>query len=135
LRFYERVGKMEISRNAAFWFLLVMCSLAMLGCGQKADEEKPMSEVKAEAEKMNTGELRTMAMKYKEAIVAKKGELDKFTAKLKEIPMTEMLGEEAKGLKADIESLNKSISALTERFNVYYGKLKEAGGDLSGLQI
>ena len=126
---------MKISRNAAFWFLLVMYSLAMLGCGQKADGEKLISEVKAEAEQMNTNELRAMAMKYKEAIVTKKGELEKFTAKLKKIPMTEMLGEEAKGLKADIESLNKSISALTERFNVYYGKLKEVGGDLSGLQI
>jgi molecular chaperone GrpE (heat shock protein) len=112
-----------------------MCSIAVLGCGQKADEEKPMSEVKAEAEKMNTNDLRAAAMKYKEAIVAKKGDLEKLTTKLKEIPMTEMLGEQAKGLKADIDNLNKSISALKERFNVYYEKLKEAGGDLSGLQI
>jgi molecular chaperone GrpE (heat shock protein) len=118
-----------------FWSLLVMCSIAVSGCGQKADEEKPMSEVKAEAEKMNTNDLRAAAMKYKEAIVAKKGDLEKLTTKLKEIPMTEMLGEQAKGLKADIDNLNKSISALKERFNVYYEKLKEAAGDLSGLQI
>lgn len=126
---------MKIVRNAIFWSWLVMCSLAVLGCSQKADEEKPMSEVKAEAEKMNTDELRTVAMKYKEAITAKTGELERINAKLKEIPVTEMLGEQAKGLKADIEDLNKSISALKERFDVYYLKLKEQGGDTTGLQI
>jgi hypothetical protein len=106
-----------------------------LGCGQKADENKPMSEVKAEAEKMDSSELRAMATSYKEAITAKKGEMDKIAAKLKEIPVTEMLGEEAKGLKADIDNLNQSISALKERFDVYYDKLQEKGGDTSGLQI
>jgi hypothetical protein len=126
---------MKIVRNVALWSLLVLCSLAVLGCGQKADETKPTSEVKAEAEQMDTGELRAMAMRYKEAITAKKGELEKITAKLKEIPMTEMLGEEAKGLKADIENLNKSISALKERFDIYYQKLQKKGGDTSGLQI
>ena len=126
---------MNIVRNAALWSLLVLCSLAVLGCGQKADEAKPVSEVKAEAEQMDTGELRAMAMRYKEAITAKNGELEKITAKLKEIPMAEMLGEEAKGLKAEIDNLNKSLSALKERFDIYYQKLKEEGGDISGLQI
>jgi len=106
-----------------------------LGCGKKADENKPISEVKAEAEKMDTDGLRDMAMVYQKSIAAKKGELEKLTAKLKDIPVTEMMGEEAKALKADVDNLNKSLSALKERFEVYYQKLKEQGGDLSGLQI
>ena len=126
---------MKIVKIGVYGSLLVLCSIALLGCGSKADENKPMSEVKAEAEKMDTSGLRAMAMDYKEAITAKNGEVDKITAKLKEIPLTEMLGEEAKGLKADIEDLNKSVSALRERFDVYYEKLKEKGGDTSGLQI
>ena len=126
---------MKIVRHAAFWSLLVLCSVIVLGCGQEADEAKPMSEVKAEAEKMDTGQLRDMAMKYKEAIVAKQADIEKVTAKLKEIPLTSMMGEEAKALKSDIANLNASITALKERFNVYYEKLKAAGGDLSGLEI
>jgi hypothetical protein len=128
---------MKIVRNAILWSLLVLCSLAVLGCGQEGevDEYKPISEVKAEAEKMDTSGLKTMATKYKEAITAKKGDLDKVTAQLKKIPLTEMMDEEANDLKADINNLNKSISALTERFNVYYEKLQEKGGDTSGLQI
>ena len=126
---------MKAVRTITLYCLLVLCSLSIWGCGKKADENKPISEVKAEAEKMNTDELRAMAMKYKESITAKKGEIEKVTTKLKGIPVTEMLGEEAKGLKADIDNLNKSVSALKERFDIYYEKLKEKGGDVSGLQI
>jgi len=124
---------MKIVRNAVFCCLIALCLFAILGCGKKADENKPISEVKAEAEKMNTDGLKAMAMAYKEAIAAKSSDLEKLTAKLKDIPVTEMLGEEAKKLKADMVNLEKSVSALKERFEVYYQKLKAAGGDLSGL--
>ena len=112
---------------------LVLCSLVLLGCGKKADENRPISEVKAEAEKMDVGELKAMAMKYKNAIVAKEPEIRKLADQLKEIPIAKMLGPEAKDIKAEIEALNKSVSALNERFAVYHDKLKEKGGDLSGL--
>ena len=129
---------MKIVRHAALWSLLVLCSLVVLGCGQggqEADETKPMSEVKAEAEKMDTGQLRAMAETYKKAIVAKQADIEKVTAKLKEIPLTSMMSEEAKALKSDIANLNSSITALKARFDVYYEKLKAAGGDLTGLQL
>ena len=93
------------------------------------------SEIKAEAEKMSIEKLRSMAMTYKEAITAKKDEVGKLASRLKDIPLTKMMSDEAKGLKADIDGLNKSVSALKERFEVYYKKLKEKGGDLSGLEI
>jgi molecular chaperone GrpE (heat shock protein) len=126
---------MKTVRNAVLCCLIALCLFAILGCGKKADENKPISEVKAEAEKMDTDGLRAMAMAYQKAIAAKNSEVEKLTAKLKDIPVTEMLGEEAKELKADIDNLNKSVSALKERFDVYYQKLKEQGGDLSGLQV
>ena len=126
---------MKIVRNAVICCLIALCLFAILGCGKKADENKPISEVEAEAEKMDTAGLRAKAMEYKEAIAAKSSDLEKLTAKLKDIPVTEMLGAEAKSLKADMENLEKSVSALHERFKVYYGKLKEKGGDLSGIEI
>ena len=126
---------MKIVRNAVICCLIALCLFAILGCGKKADENKPISEVKAEAEKMDTDGLRAMAMAYKEAIAAKSGDLEKLTAKLKDIPVTEMLGAEAKSLKADMENLEKSVAALKERFEVYYQKLKDTGGDISGLQL
>jgi hypothetical protein len=126
---------MKIVRNAVLCCLIALCLFAILGCGKKADENKPVSEAKAEAEKMDTDGLRAMAMSYKEAIAAKSSDLEKLAASLKDIPVTEILGAEAKSLKADMVNLEKSVSALKERFEVYYQKLKEQGGDLSGLQV
>jgi len=126
---------MKTARKITLWCVLVVCLSALWGCGKKADESRPISEVKAEAEKLDVEKLRSMAMKYKDAIMAKKGEVEKFTGELKDIPLTKMLGEEAKQLKGEIDVLNKSISALKERFEVYYDKLKEKGGDLSGIEL
>lgn len=126
---------MVVTRNIILYSLLVMGLSALFGCGKKADENKPIAEVKAEAEQMNTKELRAMALAYKEAIMTKQKDVEKLAASLKEIPVTEMLDEKAKKLKADSNSLNKSISALTERFRIYYNKLKEKGGDVSGLEL
>ena len=117
-------------------YLLVFAGvLALSSCGKKADESKPISEVKAEAEKMDVGQLKSMAMTYKDAIVAKKGEVTKVAEQLKDLGVAKALSEEAKALKTDIDSLNKSVSALNERFKIYFDKLKEKGGDLSGLEI
>ena len=115
--------------------LLVLSSLVLSGCGKKADENKPVSEVKAEAETMDVEKLKSMAIVYKDAITAEKGDIEKGMAQLKEVPITKMMGEEAKSLKADIDSLSKSISAFKERYQIYYNKLKEKGGDVSGLKI
>lgn len=126
---------MKTVKKISFYSLLVICSLALIGCGKKADESKTLSEVKAEAEKMSVAQLQSMAMNYKESIVAKKSEVDKLMDKLMEIPATEKLSTEAKELSNEIENLNKSLAALTERFEIYYNKLKEKGGDLTGLEL
>ena len=125
---------MKIVRNITFC-LLVVCFLALVGCGKKADESKPLNEVKTEAEKMSVEKLRSMALTYKNAIMTKKSEVEEVAGKLKDIPIAKMLGDEAKELKTEIQTLNKSVSDLKERFQVYYGKLKEKGGNLSSLEL
>jgi len=119
----------------AAMLLAILSILFASGCGKKADESKPMSEIRAEAEKMDAPKLKAMAQQYKSALVTKKAEVDKLAAKIKDIPIAEALGEEAKKLKADVDKLQKSVSALQERFTVYYEKLKEKGGDLTGLEL
>ena len=126
---------MKTVGKATLYFLLALCALCLSNCGKKADENKPISEVKAEAEKMAVKDLKAMATAYQDAIQAKTAEVDKLMKKIGEIPLTEKLGAEAKALTADLDNLNKSVSALKERFGVYYNKLKEKGGDLTGLEI
>jgi len=115
--------------------LVVGCLLSFTSCSKKADSEKSITDVQAEAGKMNVEQLRAKAMEYKDAIVAQKAEIEKVAAKLKQIPITQQLGEEARGLQTDIATLSKTMANLTEKFQVYYSKLKEAGGNVSGLEI
>ena len=117
--------------------LFALCVSVIAGCGGggSADETKPIAEVKAEAQQMDVGQLRDMAMSYKHAIESKLADLEPIKAKFGEIPALEKMGDEAKGLMTEIESLKESVDALTERFEVYYDQLKEMKGDLSGLEI
>jgi uncharacterized coiled-coil DUF342 family protein len=132
------------TRYIGVFMLIAGCLLGFAGCSKKTDQGKStaqanetvsLAQVQAEAGKMNVEQLKAKAMEYKNAIVAKKAEVEKVAAKLKEIPITQQMGAEAKALQADIANLNKAVSALTERFQVYYNKLKEAGGNVSGLEI
>ena len=126
---------MKTASKITLFVLVGMFLVTFAGCGKTADENKPIDEVKAEAEKMDVAALRDMAMAYKDKIVAKKGEIEKIAAKLDAIPLADKLGAETKGLTADISNLNTSISNLKERFQVYYNKLNEMKGDTSGLDI
>jgi len=124
---------MDSIKKISFYLLVVLCVFALSACGKKGvDTSKAISDVKAEAEKMDVSQLRQMALKYKDAILDKTKEVEKLMAKIKP---TDILSDEAKKIKADIDDLNKALGDLTERFNVYYDKLKAKGGDISELEL
>jgi Skp family chaperone for outer membrane proteins len=143
---------MRVEKLGIVAWLLVFCLSITVGCkrsgepqapaptpeaGQAAavDTEKPVAEIQAQAQTMSVESLKATALKYKEAITAKQAELEKLAAKIKEIPLTEALGEEAKTLKTDLQNLEASVKALKDRFQVYYDALKAKGADLSGLTL
>jgi vancomycin resistance protein YoaR len=115
---------MDKTKKITLCVLLVGCLFVFASCGKKkADPNKPVTEVTAEAEKMDAKQLQEMVDSYTEAINAKKADVEKIMAKLKKVPITEMVGEDAKALKADIDSVNKTLAALSERMKIYAGKL------------
>jgi hypothetical protein len=99
------------------------------------DIQKPIAELEAAAQNMSVDDLKATALKYKDAILSKQPEVEKLLAKIKEIPITEALGQEAKTLKTDLQNLESTVGALKERYQVYYAKLKEKGADLTGLAL
>ncbi len=105
--------------------VLLCCALVMPGCAKKADETKPIEDVKAEAAEMDVDELEEMVEVYKDALAEKEEEVKKLADELKEIPITELTGDKAKGLTADIDEIKDSVSALTERMEIYAKQLKE----------
>jgi len=149
---------MKFGRHVLLSFLLVSLMLLALGCGKDTepvtppapgaatgtgsgaqaaavDTQKPIAEVQTQAQAMNVESLKATALAYKDAILAKQADVEKLVAKVKEIPITEALGEQAKTLKADLATLETSVKALKDRFQVYYDTLKQKGGDVSGLTI
>lgn len=122
--------------------MLLVCVPGLQSCGkesgsgtQKVDETKPIAEIKAEAAKMDVEQLRAIAKKYKDALLARQAEVKKLTDSLAKIPITEKLGKEAQALTADIDNLMKSVNALSERFGVYYDQIKAKGGELKDLEL
>jgi Skp family chaperone for outer membrane proteins len=101
--------------------------VAMLtGCGGSSttiDENKPVSQIAADASKMGKAELQTMVTKYDAAIAEKSQELAALQAKVKEIPLTELMGDKAKALKADISKITASMSKLKDQAAAYAKEL------------
>lgn len=105
--------------------LLLVGALVIGGCGKKADPNKPLEEIKAEAAKMDAGQLQAMVDAYEKALKSKEGEMKALADKIKEIPVTEMMGDDAKKLKADAAKLAESAKALGARLEVYDKALKD----------
>jgi uncharacterized lipoprotein YehR (DUF1307 family) len=123
-------------KKAFSYLLAVALCLVLFGCGKKgADETTPIDQIKAEVAKMDVAKIRSTALSYKDAIVTKQADVAKIADQLKSIKPTELLGEKAAELKTQLSKIEKSISALKDRFEIYYDKLKEKGGDLTGLEL
>ena len=117
--------------------MLLACGLVFLvtGCsGDDVDESKSVGDVKKDIEKMDTGDLRAEANKYKEAIEAKLAEVAKLKDKIPTDP-TKLLSEDTKTLKSDIETLEKAIKPLKEKLQACIDKLKKEGEDVSDLEV
>ena len=99
------------------------------------DLNKAVSDLTAEAAKMDVKTLTEVALKYKDAILEKQGQLDGLIEKLKAVPMTEKLGAEAQGMTSEIKTLTDAIAPLTERFGVYIDAIKAKGGDVKNLTL
>ncbi len=105
---------------------LVAVVFTLAGCGGKqADTTTPVAQVKAEAQKMDAQAIQQAIDTYKVAIAAKEAELQKLSDQLKAIPVSQILGDEAKKIKANSESVQSSIQALTVRLQVYVDALKD----------
>lgn len=125
---------MKTVKNITFYSLLLLCSLILLGCSQKTNENKSIDEIKAEAEKMDANQLKSMAMECKKTIEAQKSEVQKLLTKLGNIPPAEMTNTKAKEITKRLNEISQSMSALNDKFMIYFNKLKEKGGDTSDLE-
>lgn len=104
--------------------VLVLASVFVSGCGSKASETKPIAEVQTEAQKMTVSQLEKTISTYKAALETKEVQIRALQEKVKTIPVTQLLGDEARAIKDDVTKLAGSVQALTERMNVYMKELQ-----------
>ncbi len=108
-----------------FVMALALCGILFLaGCGNGVDENKTPEEIKAEVASMSAEDIAETITAYQKAIEAKTAEMAAEAAKLKDIPITEMLGDEAKKIKDNVGSIEDSIAKLTKNMQAYADGLK-----------
>jgi hypothetical protein len=97
------------------------------------DAARPLTDIKAEAEKMSIDQLTQTALKYKEIIVEKTSQIQPLLEQIKSISPTQLLGAEAKETKNQLTQLKETISALKAQYDIYANKLKSLGVDPEAL--
>lgn len=113
--------KLIIALVSAFVLISILTA-----CGSKStvDENKPIAEVEAEARKLDTAQLQKEIDAHKAAITDKESDIEEIQAQLREIPLSEMLGDKAKDLKNKGEHLSVSMDKLNKRLQIYANELK-----------
>ena len=99
----------------------------LCGCGESVDENKPIAEVQAEAAKLDAKQLEAKIEACKKFLDEKKKEADALAKKIGEIPLKDMLGDEAKNLKQEASKIAESVSKVTAQMDAYAKELKNKG--------
>jgi len=137
---------MKTANRITLLSLLVVCCLVVFGCSKKeggggasptnaaTDQSNSVSKTKVDADKMDVEQLRAAALKCKADAEAKTAETEKLAQELIKALGTDN-ADKRKELNTQMEGLRKSEEALHEQLKVYIEKLKEKGGDISGLEL
>jgi len=118
--------------------ILLALPLAMVliaGCGSKPDSQKPIDQVRTEAEKMNLSQLESTAKSYAKEIQKQSAGMEEIQAKLRQLKPTELFSDKAKSIKDEASKVASEVSGLTDRYNVYAQQFQKAGGDLSKIKL
>ena len=117
-------------KKLALYCLLTIFVIGLAGCGKDVDLSKTVDEVKAAAAEMDVSQLKAKAQAYQKQIEDKKAEVEALMQKMKDIPLKDKLGEEAKELKGKISEITGSVKALGSHYEAYLDALKAKGGSL-----
>jgi len=106
-----------------------VAALMVFGCGKSdsasVDVNKPVAQVKTEAEGLNVDALKQQVEAYQKELEAQKPKLAELEKKLKDTPLTQALSQDTIKLKEDITAQTGKMSKITERLNIYADELKK----------
>ncbi|MCE5327407.1 MAG: hypothetical protein LLG01_13450 [Planctomycetaceae bacterium] len=108
--------------------LAIVLVAGLRGCSKKASEDIPPEQAKSEAAKMDVEQLKAKVAQYEEAIKAKQPEIEKLQKEIGAGLADAMSGKKTQNadtIKKELEALQKSVQALTERMGIYAAELKK----------
>jgi outer membrane murein-binding lipoprotein Lpp len=118
---------MKGSAMKRFQGLLVLMAVFMLaGCSSEIDENKPMETVRVEASKMKPEALKAKVAQYEALIAEKTAGIDGIKQQLKDLTISELMGEKAKTLKEEMSGLTASFEKLSDQMAVFAKELAAA---------
>lgn len=108
------------------WILMLGVVALLAGCvtGQSGSNTAGLDQLAAEAATMGKADLQAMVTKYKGLISEKMNVVSALKGQLKEIPLTDMMGEKATALKKDLSETTSLIAELKDKLAVYSNALK-----------
>ena len=108
------------------WILCVVVIAMLTGCvtGSGGGDTAGLDQLATEAAEMGQADLETMVSKYKGLIAEKVDVAGALKTQLKEIPITDMMGEKATALKTELSDTMALISQLKDKLAVYTNALK-----------
>jgi len=108
------------------WVLSFVVLALLTGCITGSGGGSPeLDQLTTQAATMGKADLQAMVTKYKGLITDKMDVVSALKAKLKEIPLAEMMGEKATVLKQDLSETTALISQLKDKLSVYTSALKK----------
>lgn len=110
--------------------LLALLIIAfMTGCGESGgiDENKPLDQVAAEAAQLSKEKLQSLVSEYEALIAEKTEQLKDAEAQIKNLSISDLMGENAQNIKEETKNLSTSIRKLNEQLAVYAKQLAAAG--------
>jgi len=108
------------------WILGVGIVALLAGCvtGLGNGSSSGLDQLATEAATMGKADLQAMVTKYRALISEKVDVVSALKEKLKEIPLTEMMGGEATALKGKLSETTTLISQLKDKLSIYANALK-----------
>lgn len=112
--------------------LIVMASITIFtGCGESPrkgsdsgiDLNTPVARLEEEASNMGLSELKGKAAAYQAAVTEKSKELLASEKELKDLPLSEMIGEKADTLKTKVSKVGEELKQLKQRLGIYEAQI------------
>ena len=100
-----------------------------------ADLNQSVEQIQEKVAQFDKTQVLAYADQYKTVLLEKKDQIADLTGQMKDLSMTEMMGDKAKALKEQIAQYSEQLDGLKDRYSVYLNKLEEFGVDLSAYTL